>query len=273
VRDLFRRGGVEAPELDARLLAEQAFALTQLGLVTHEREPATPAALAKMHDLAARRLRGEPVVRILGEKEFYGLGFGLNAATLVPRPETELLVAAVVEFVEERKRPRILDLGTGSGCIGISILVANPEASVVAVDSAEEALAMAKANAERHGVGRRFETRLGRWYEPLKPRETFDVIVSNPPYIATAVIETLPREVRDFDPRAALDGGADGLDSYRAILAGARRRLRSEGRLVVEVGHDQGRAVKLLFEGAGLGDVRVEKDFAGLDRMVSGTHS
>jgi release factor glutamine methyltransferase len=273
VRDLFRRGGIETAELDARLLAETAFGLNRLELVTHERHPAAPSALEKMHDLAARRLRGEPLFRILGEKEFFGLSFGLNAATLVPRPETELLVAAVIELIEDRKKPRILDLGTGTGCIGISILVANPEAGVVAVDSAPEALAMANANAERHEVSRRFDARLGNWYEPLRPREAFDVIVSNPPYVATAMIDTLPREVREFDPHLALDGGADGLDAYRAILRGASRRLRTDGHVLVEIGHDQGRAVRLLFEQAGLGDVVVERDLQGLDRIVTGTHS
>jgi release factor glutamine methyltransferase len=273
VRDVFRRGGIENAELDARLLAEIAFGLNKLELVTRERDPAWAEALEKMQELAARRLRGEPVVRILGHKEFFGLSFKLNAATLVPRPETELLVAKVLELIEEKKKPRILDLGTGTGCIGVSILVAHPGAVVVAVDAAEEAIDMANTNAELHDVKRRFDARLGSWYEPLKPREEFDVIVSNPPYIATAVIETLAREVKEHDPRAALDGGADGLEGYRGILAGAPRRLKTGGMLVVEVGYDQGLPVKALFEAAGLADIVIERDLGGLDRMVVGTHS
>jgi release factor glutamine methyltransferase len=167
----------------------------------------------------------------------------------------------------------VLDLGTGTGCIGISIAVANPRAAIVAVDAAEEAVAMAKTNAGLHDVARRFDVRHGSWYEPLRPREDFDVIVSNPPYVATGVIETLAREVRDYDPRAALDGGEDGLDGFRAILDGASKRLRREGFLLVEVGFDQGRAVKLLFEQAGLAGILVERDLEGLDRIVIGTHS
>jgi release factor glutamine methyltransferase len=273
VRDVFRKGGIENPELDARLLAEIAFGLNRLELVTRERDPAWAEGLEKMQELAARRLRGEPVVRILGYKEFFGLRFNLNAATLVPRPETELLVTRVLGLIEEKKKPKVLDLGTGTGCIGISILAAHPTALVVAVDAAQEAIDMANANAELHDVKRRFEARLGSWYEPLKPREEFDVIVSNPPYIATAVIETLAREVKDYDPRPALDGGADGLDAYRAILAGAPKRLKTDAMLVVEVGFDQGRAVKALFEESGLSDVLIERDLEGLDRMVLGTHS
>lgn len=273
VRDVFRRGGIDNPELDARLLAEIAFGFNKLELVTHERDPAWKEALDRMQELAARRLRGEPVVRIVGETEFYGLTFKINAATLVPRPETELLVGRVLELVEEKKKPRILDLGTGTGCIGISILAAIPGANVVAIDASEEAAALAAANAEAHGVKRRFDVRVGSWYEPLGLREEFDVIVSNPPYIATAVIETLAREVKDHDPRIALDGGADGLDAYRAILAGARKRLRSTGVFVLEVGYDQGPAVKALCDRAGLEGALIERDFAGLDRMVVGTHS
>jgi release factor glutamine methyltransferase len=273
VRDVFRRGGIDNAELDARLLAEFAFGLNKLELVTRERDPAWTAGLDRMQELAARRLRGEPVVRILGEKDFYGLTFKLNAATLVPRPETEMLVVKVLELIEGRKKPKVLDLGTGTGCIAISILAANPVAKVVAVDVAADAIAMANANAETHEVGKRFDARAGSWFEPLNSWEEFDVIVSNPPYIATSVIDTLAREVKDYDPLVALDGGVDGLEAYRAMLAEARKWLRRDGAVVVEVGYDQGRQVKALFEDAGLAGVFIERDLEGLDRMVIGTHS
>jgi release factor glutamine methyltransferase len=272
VRDVFRRGGIENAELDARLLAELAFGLNKLELVTRERDEAWKEALEKMQALAARRIRGEPVVRILGEKEFFGLPFKLNAATLVPRPETEMLVSKALQLIEGKKKAKILDLGTGTGCIGISILAATPVATVVAVDLAEQAIAMANANAETHGVKKRFDARVGSWFEPLKPREEFDVIVSNPPYIASKAIDTLAREVKDHDPRVALDGGIDGLDAYRAILSDAGKWLKSDGTLVVEVGFDQGRPVRALFENAGLAEVVIERDLEGLDRMVVGTH-
>jgi release factor glutamine methyltransferase len=273
VRDVFRRGGIDNAELDARLLAEFAFGLTKLELVTRERDMAWKEGLENMHELAARRLRGEPVVRILGEKEFFGLTFKLNAATLVPRPETEMLVVKVLELIEGRKKPKVLDLGTGTGCIGISILVANPVAKVVAVDVAPEAIAMANANAETHQVRKRFDARAGSWFDSLNSWEEFDAIVSNPPYIATDVVDTLAREVKDHDPLVALDGGADGLEAYRAILTQARTWLRRDGAVIVEIGYDQGRQVKALFEDAGLADVFIERDLGGLDRMVIGTHS
>jgi release factor glutamine methyltransferase len=273
VRDLFRRAGIETPELDARLLAEAAFELNRLELVTREREPAWGSGLEKLKQMAERRLRGEPVVRILGEKEFFGLRFRLNEATLVPRPETELLVVRVLALLEGgRGQKRLLDLGTGTGCIAISVLTENPTAHAVAVDIAPEAILMAQANAELHGVDKRLDLRRGSWFEPLEKGETFDVIVSNPPYVETATIETLQIEVREHDPRAALDGGRDGLDAYRAITAGAPRWLKRGGALAVEIGKDQSLAVKALFTKAGFVDVVSEKDLEGLDRMVIGHH-
>jgi release factor glutamine methyltransferase len=273
VRDLFRRAGIETPELDARLLAEVAFGLDRLELVNREREPAPADALAKMQLMAERRLRGEPVTRILGEREFFGLTFKLNEATLVPRPETEMLVVRTLQLLEGRARKRILDLGTGSGCIAVSVLTESPSATAIAVDVANDAILAAQANAERHGVAKRFDARKGSWFEALQAGETFDIIVSNPPYIASATIDTLKTEVKDHDPHLALDGGPDGLDAYRAIIAQAPIWLKPDGWVVVEVGADQGHLVKALFTKAGLVEVAIEKDLAGLDRMVVGHHS
>ena len=273
MRDLFRRADIDTPELDARLLAEAAFELNRLELVTREREPAWGSGLQKLQAMAERRLRGEPVVRILGEKEFFGLRFELNAATLVPRPETELLVVKALALLEGRGRKRLLDLGTGTGCIAISVLSENPTVQAVATDIVAEALTMAQKNAEAHGVAKRLDLRQGEWFEPLKKGERFDVIVSNPPYIETETIKTLQIEVREHDPRLALDGGADGLDAYRVLVEGAPAWLKRGGTLAVEIGKDQGQAVKALFTKAGFVDVVSEKDLAGLDRFVVGTHS
>ncbi|MET0667021.1 MAG: peptide chain release factor N(5)-glutamine methyltransferase [Methyloceanibacter sp.] len=273
VRDLFRRAGIETPELDARLLAEVAFGLDRLELVNREREPAPADALAKMQLMAERRLRGEPVTRILGEREFFGLTFKLNEATLVPRPETEMLVVRTLQLLEGRARKRILDLGTGSGCIAVSVLTESPSATAIGVDLANDAILAAEGNAERHGVAKRFEARKGSWFDALQAGETFDVIVSNPPYIESATIGTLKPEVKDHDPHLALDGGPDGLDAYRAIIAQAPVWLKPDGWVVVEVGADQGHLVKALFTKAGLVEVAIEKDLAGLDRMVVGHHS
>lgn len=273
MRDLFRRAGIDTPELDARLLAETAFSMHRLELVNREREPASGEALERLKAMAERRLRGEPVVRILGAKEFFGLQFSLNAATLVPRPETELLVVRTLALLEGRHHKRILDLGTGTGCIAISVLTESPSATAVAVDAAGEALVCARANAEHHGVAKRLDAREGSWFEPLEAGDKFDVIVSNPPYIARKTIETLSPEVKDHDPRLALDGGPDGLEAYRTIFAQAARWLKPEGWVVVEIGADQGPQVRALLQKAGFEDVIVEKDLADLDRVVYGHHS
>jgi release factor glutamine methyltransferase len=272
VRDLFRRAGIDTPELDARLLAELAFGMERLELVNREREIAEPQALEKLQAFATRRLRGEPVVRIIGEKEFWGLPFTLNAATLVPRPETELLVRKGLQLLEGRSQKRILDLGTGTGCVPIAILTESPSATAVAIDLSSEAIVAAQWNAERHGVGKRLDARHGSWFDPLEAGESFDLITSNPPYIESAAIEGLSPEVRDHDPRLALDGGKDGLDPYRVILGGARQWLRFGGALATEIGSTQAADVRALFVESGFADVDVEKDLAGLDRVVVGHH-
>ncbi|RYE88106.1 MAG: peptide chain release factor N(5)-glutamine methyltransferase [Hyphomicrobiales bacterium] len=241
-------------------------------MVNRERDLAWPEALRKLQDMAARRLRGEPVVRILGEKEFYGLPFTLGGATLVPRPETEMLVARGLEILEGRQHKAILDLGTGTGCIAISILVESPPAHGVAVDLSPEALVTAQHNADRHGVDKRLSLRKGSWFSPLQAGEGFDLILSNPPYIASAEIDELAVEVKEHDPRLALDGGADGLEPYRIILAEVRKWLKPKGAVLVEIGSTQGFAVSALFYKAGLRDVVVHKDLAGLDRVVEGHH-
>lgn len=254
------------------MLAEIAFGLDRLTLVNRERDPADPAALKTLQEMAARRLRGEPVDRILGEKEFYGLPFTLSDSTLVPRPETEMLVVRGLELLAGKQRKTILDLGTGTGCVVISLLTESPSAKAVAVDLSPEALVTALHNADRHGVAERLTLRKGSWFEPLEAGERFDLIVSNPPYIGSDEIEGLSREVREHDPRLALDGGADGLVAYRAILAEAARWLKPGGAILCEIGASQGFAVKSLFFKAGLRDVMILQDLAGLDRVVEGHH-
>jgi release factor glutamine methyltransferase len=268
VRDLFRRAGIETPELDARIFAEAAFGMDRLTLVNREREIATPEQLRALEALAARRLKGEPVSRIIGEREFWGLSFRLNDATLVPRPETEMLVQRGLEVVGPLDRPRILDLGTGTGCIAVSMLTEFSDMSAVAVDLSKDALDMARFNADRHGVGDRFETRQGSWFDPLEPGERFDLIISNPPYIESAAIETLMVEVREHDPRLALDGGPDGLRPYRAIAREAASFLRPGGAVLLEIGTGQGSAVTDLFAEAGFKRIEVEHDLNGHERMI-----
>jgi release factor glutamine methyltransferase len=244
-----------------------------MALVRREREALPEQWGADLERLALRRLAGEPVSRIIGEREFWGLRFGLNAATLDPRPETELLVAEAIAWAEQKRAPRIVDLGTGSGAIAISLVDAIPRAKAVATDLAPEALAQAKKNAERHGVAARIEFMQGAWWQAVPHAEQFDLIVSNPPYIASNVIPTLQPEVRLFDPILALDGGWDGLEPYRAIAAQAVRRLNPGGLALLEIGANQGETVTRIFSRAGFGRVSVQKDLAGLDRLVLASHS
>lgn len=268
MRDLFRRAGIDAAELDARILAQVAFGMDRLTLVNRERDKPGPEQLKALETLAARRLKGEPVSRIVGEKDFWGLSFRLNDATLVPRPETEMLVQRGLEIVGPLDHPRILDLGTGTGCIPIAMLTEFSDMSAVAVDLSRDALDMARFNATRHGVSDRFETRQGSWFDPVAPGERFDLIVSNPPYIESAVIETLMVEVREHDPRLALDGGPDGLRPYRAIAREAAAHLRREGVVLLEIGTGQGSDVTDIFAEMGFKSVELEYDLAGHERMV-----
>lgn len=268
VRDLFRRAGIDTAELDARIFAEIAFGMDRLTLVNRERDAAAQSQLKTLEKLAQRRLKGEPVSRIIGEKEFWGLAFKLNDATLVPRPETEMLVQRGLEIIGPLEHPKILDLGTGTGCIPIALLTEISDLTAIAVDLSREALDMARFNARRHEVIDRFETRQGSWFDPIEVGERFDLIVSNPPYIESAAIETLMVEVRDHDPRLALDGGPDGLRPYRAIARDAASHLTPEGVVLLEIGTGQGSDVTDIFAEAGFNRVDVEYDLNEHERMV-----
>ena len=219
-----------------------------------------------------RRLRGEPIARIVGEQEFYGLQFALNASTLIPRPETEMLVDFALSRLPLSGPCRILDLGTGTGCIALSILAHLPQATAVGIDISPEAIACAMANAQKLELTERFEARAGYWYKPVRRDEKFDLIISNPPYIKTADIEGLMPEVREHDPRAALDGGIDGLNAHRAVAFSARTFIKPGGLIALEVGAGQGPAVAIILRTGGFTTIEVEKDLAGLDRLVHGHH-
>lgn len=273
MRDRFRAAGLDNAELDARILAQRIFHLDAMTLVRREREPISPEWAAELDTAADRRLAGEPVSRILGEREFWGLTFTLNEATLDPRPETELLVGEAIAFLGKKKSPRLVDLGTGSGIIAISVLSAVPQARASASDISEKALEGAKANAARNGVTDRVTFYHGSWWQAVPHTELFDVIASNPPYIQSDEVPELQREVRLFDPKPALDGGWDGLEAYRAIAAGASRRLAPGGRILLEIGATQGESVSRILARAGFGFIEVQKDLAGLDRLVLASHS
>ncbi len=273
MRDRLRAGGIETAELDARILAQHALGMDAMSLFRREREIVTPEVQLRLNDYMQRRLVGEPVSRIVGEKEFWSLPFAVNEATLVPRPDTETLVGEAIAFLEHRRGQRFLDLGTGSGAIAVSIAASVPRAQGIATDVSQAALEAARINAQRHGVADRLQFRIGNWWQAVSHTELFDLIVTNPPYIATDQIEALPPEVRVFDPRIALDGGWDGLEAYRAIAAQAARRLHPGGVAMLEIGYNQGEVVQKMFLRAGFGAAEIIQDLAGLDRVVLASHS
>ena len=223
--------------------------------------------------LVARRERGEPVAYLVGRREFRSLDFSVTPDVLIPRPETEHLLEAVVDFLASRPGPqRILDLGTGSGAIAVSVAKECPEAEVWATDVSAPALAVARENARRHGVGRRIHLFHGDLCAPVRDLPGyFDAVVSNPPYIPTRELTRLPRDVRDWEPSLALDGGVDGMGFHRRIVDEGIPLLREGGLLAVEIGADLGDAVCELFRAhRDLRRVRVLRDYAGLPRVVTG---
>lgn len=267
----FEAAGLPDARSDARFLALHILALTPLDLSLRGDESLGAAGAEALGRAAARRLAGEPVARILGAWEFWGLPFALSPDTLVPRPDTESVVEAALGLFPERERKlRLIDLGTGSGCILVALLHERPRAYGIGLDRAQGALAVARNNAAANGVADRASFLCGSWLDALSG--PFDLIVSNPPYIAAPVIATLEPEVRLHDPRAALDGGDDGLDAYRAILSGLARRpglLSAQGALVLEIGYDQGPALTGLARAMGFADVSVGRDLTGNDRVVT----
>jgi release factor glutamine methyltransferase len=268
----FREAGIESPELDARLLVGAALGLDLTGLVAQSQTILPRDAASSIEAFAERRLAGEPVARILGEKEFWGLRFKLSPDTLVPRPDTETVVAAALD-VARRMDPagprRILDVGTGSGAILLALLSELPNASGIGTDLVHEALTTAKQNAGALGLGDRAEFVPGDYFSAVSG--TFDIIVSNPPYVRSADIESLSKEVRCHEPRRALDGGADGLAAYRTLCAQSPAHLTPGGALIVEVGHNQADDVAGLMETAGLNVVKpFRRDLAGIPRVVEG---
>lgn len=251
------------PPREARALLAHALDVRREWLVAHPEAVVSEPQRATFAALVARRAAGEPLAYLLGTQEFYGRDFAVNPAVLIPRPETELLVDAALDALRGVAAPRILDLGTGSGCLAITLALERADAAVSAVDRCAEALAVACANAERLGAHIAFIE--SDWYSNVAGR--FDAIVANPPYVA-ASDPHLPA-LRD-EPRHALTDEADGLSHLRAIAAGAPAHLEPGATLLVEHGYDQGAAVRALFGAAGLAGVRTLKDAAGLDRVCAG---
>jgi len=267
----FKSADIESAELDARLLVGAALNLDLTGLITAANRKLTPDESDRLEAFAARRINGEPVARILGQKEFWGLPLKLSTATLVPRPDTETVVELTLEIIRAApsRALRIADLGTGTGAILLALLHELPDAFGVGTDISLDALRTARRNATDLGLASRAAFVACNYAAALAG--PFDLIVSNPPYIRSADIAGLAPEVRDHDPLAALDGGADGLDAYRALIPQAAGRLAPGGALVVEGGKGQSGPIEALMTGAGLSVQNpVKTDLAGIFRAIAG---
>lgn len=261
--------GVENPRLEAEWMLCEALSLDRVGLYLNFDKPLSEGELASYRGMVGRRGKREPLQYILGSQEFMGLDFVVTPAVLIPRHDTEVLVEEGVKRGADARS--ILDIGTGSGCVAIALARALPESVIASVDISEEALAVARDNAERHGV--MVEFCRGSLLEPFQGR-CFDMIVSNPPYIPAAELATLQQEVRGFEPMTALDGGRDGLDFYRRIVESAPRHLHPGGWLLFEVGAGQAPEVLGLLRAGGFaGDCFTRTDPAGIERVVGGRHS
>jgi len=265
--DFLRKKQVESPRLESQILLAHALGCTKIDLyVRHEEEPPEDRRTA-FREMIRKRAEGMPVAYLVGHREFYSLSFDVTPAVLIPRPETETLVLEALRLLKPLDAPRVLDLGTGSGCIAVSLAKQHKAARVTAVDISPAALAVAAGNAAKHGVADRIAFLEGDLFAPVAG-QAFDVIVSNPPYIAHAEFPTLDPGVRDYEPRSALDGGPDGLDVYRRLAAAAAGFLAPGGTILVEVGATQAPAVRELLA-AKLEPGPTFKDAAGRPRVVT----
>lgn len=268
-RSRLEAAGVPGPVIDARVLVEAACGVTRADIVGDPYREIGPEEAARLDDYLERRIRREPVSHILGRRGFWNIMLGVTPGVLTPRPETEVIVDHALRLFPEGRSLRILDLGVGSGAILLAILAERPAARGLGVDVSEEALAVARENAANLGLAGRVALLRGDWTAGLAEAD-FDLVVSNPPYIATGVIETLDPEVRVYEPRLALDGGADGLDAYRRLAPEILRVLKPGGRFLVEIGYDQRAAVETLFREAGAVEVETLQDLSTHDRVVAG---
>jgi release factor glutamine methyltransferase len=269
VRGRLEEGGADNAALEARLLVEHFTGTTRIDAIADPKREIAAEMIAAVQDALDRRIAHEPVYRILGHRAFYGLDLRLSPATLEPRPDTEALVDLCLPFLRGRVAAgncRILDLGTGTGAIALALLSQIPEATAVGTDISAQALETAAANADINGMKDRFDPIVSDWFSAIEGQ--FSLIVSNPPYIPTEDIGMLAPEVRDHDPAKALDGGTDGLDAYRRIAAGAAGHLEAGGRVAVEVGFDQRRAVSAIFEASGLAPIESARDLGGHERAL-----
>jgi len=262
-----RDAGVAQPEREAASLLMFTLDRDRTFLFAHSEYMLTDGELQRHESYLARRSKREPFQHIVGKQEFYGLDFEVSPDVLIPRPETELLVETVIEFLKEKENARVCEIGTGSGCIVVAVLHGVPEASAVAVDISDKALAIAQRNAQSNGVTDRIDFQLSDIFADITDQR-FDVIVSNPPYIPARDIAGLQSEVRDFDPIIALTDGGDGLSIIRRIVADAPRYLKQNGALAMEFGFGQAVEVAAMFDQQTWNEPLILDDLNGIERVV-----
>ncbi len=267
----FQEKGIESARLDAELLIAHALGISRIQVYTDHDRPLHPDELTAIRDRVRRRARHEPIAYILGQRGFRDLDLKVDPRVLIPRPETELLVDVALTKLTGVEAPLVVDVGTGSGAIALSIAQARPDAQVIAIDVSPDALAVARENGAANGLGN-VEFLQGDLLTPLGERRAH-LVASNPPYIATEACRHLMPDVRDFEPRLALDGGRDGLQVIRRLIPAAAAALRPGGALVIEIGHDQGDALRRLLDGPDWTGAHVHADLAGHDRVAEATRA
>ncbi len=266
----FAGKGVKTPRLDAEILLAHSLKVDRLYLYLNLDRPLLPDERSRFRELVKRRGMREPVALITGKKEFWSIPLQVKPGILIPRPETEILVEAVLQEIKENPAPKVLEIGTGSGAVAIALAKENPRVEVLATDRDFAALAVAQANAKEANLERSVQFVAADLFCTVRSERHFDVICSNPPYIPTSIIPTLDPDVRNFEPMRALDGGADGLDVIRRLAANAENFLNRPGALMLEFGDEQEEAVRTIFMSAGFDAIRIFRDLSGKPRVIKG---
>lgn len=267
----FTEAGLPTPDIDAKLLVMAATGFTPVDMITRGTEFLSQEAFMRISDYAARRVGGEPVDHILAIRGFYGRDFWVTLDVLSPRPDSETLIDCALEKLRGVDAPRILDLGTGSGALAVTLLAEIPRAHVQATDISPEALHVAAENAQTHNVSGRISFMKSDWLQTVGGH--YDLIISNPPYIDAKAMGQLSDEVLDYDPRIALYGGEDGLDPYRVIMRDAPAHLNKDGWIILEIGYDQGVSVPDILRAAGFINTELRRDLGGQPRCISAQYS
>jgi release factor glutamine methyltransferase len=272
--DFLKRRGSESPRLDAEVMLAHVLEWQRVELYTHFTDEVPEGPRGRFRDLVRRRSEGAPVAYLVGRKEFYSLPLEVSPAVLIPRPESEFVVVEFLSLTKPLESVRAVDVGTGSGCLAIACATRHAGARIVAIDISEEALSIARKNAEKHGVRDRIDFRTGDRLKPVAGEDPFDAMIANPPYIRSDVIPTLETGVRDYEPHLALDGGPSGLDMVSGLIEQSVPLLKPGGHLILEIGTDQEKAVRALIEAQpGLLLAPTIHDHAGHPRVIRATRS